>query len=369
MPELLALQSALKKYSAYKFVDSGALGVLNHIYKQRGNDNGVPIRFVIDPLQSKKVDNKDFYTVMLAVEISPEDRSMLVPYANFMNMQIIDGKEYQIVGALKVGGNKGDAAYIEAKSAYNLLYGMIIQNVARQANNGPIERLYVADNVQSSISTFWNGRMEVATNGKPAGFRSLKERLADYGLPYGFSIYFPGVSGGMVSFFTNNYMRREGDKIMGPINGANQGSVWLNVIDPRGGIKQVYLRIKRVSEYDFENGTEFENDVKNQMKILVDTSASFINKLRAKMKLSRMIYIPKGYVFSFNYKDGSVSLRFGKGTGDVITTVEDFIDIMKSDDSLRFQVSENTISTSAKQKALIDADILETDYASLMPFN
>lgn len=82
---------------------------------------------MIDPLQSKKVDNKDFYTVMLAVEISPEDRSMLVPYANFMNTQTIDGKEYQIVGALKVGGNKGDAAYIEAKNAYNLLYGMIIQ--------------------------------------------------------------------------------------------------------------------------------------------------------------------------------------------------------------------------------------------------
>ena len=369
VPELLALQSALKKYYAYKFVDSGALGVLNHIYKQRGNNNGVPIRFVIDPLQSKKVDNKDFYTVMLAVEISPEDRSMLVPYAKFMNTEIIDGKEYQIVGALKVGGNKGDAAYIEAKNAYNLLYGMIIQNVARQANNGPIERLYVADNVQSSISTFWNGRMEVATNGKPAGFRSLKERLADYGLPYGFSIYFPGVSGGMVSFFTNKYMQRKGDKIMGPVNGANQGSVWLNVIDPSGGIRQVYLRVKRVSEYNFENGTEFANDIKNQMKILVDTNESFVNKLRAKMKLSQMIYIPKGYVFSFNDKNGSVSLRFGKGTGDVITTVENFIDIMKSDDSLRFQVSENTISTSARQKALIDADILETDYASLMPFN
>ena len=145
--------------------------------------------------------------------------------------------------------------------------------------------------------------------------------------------------------------------------------MWLNVIDPSGGIKQVYLRVKRVSEYDFENGTEFANDIKNQMKILVDTNASFVNKLRAKMKLSQMIYIPKGYVFSFNDKNGSVSLRFGKGTGDVITTVENFIDIMKSDDSLRFQVSENTISTSAKQKALIDADILETDYASLMPFN
>lgn len=105
------------------------------------------------------------------------------------------------------------------------------------------------------------------------------------------------------------------------------------------------------------------------MKILVDTNTSFANKLRAKAKLSQMIYIPKGYVFSFNYKDGSVSLRFGKGTGDVITTVEDFIDIMKSDDSLRFQVSENMISTPAKQKSLIDADILETDYASLMPFN
>lgn len=369
VPELLALQSALKKYYAYKFVDSGALGVLNHIYKQRGNDNGVPIRFVIDPLQSKKVDNKDFYTVMLAVEISPEDRSILGPYAKFMNTQTIDGKEYQIVGALKVGGNKGDAAYIEAKNAYNLLYGMVIQDVARQANNGPIERLYVADNVQSSISTFWNGRMETATNGKLAGFRSLKERLADYGLPYGFSIYFPGVSGGMVSFFTNKYMQRNGDKIMGPINGANQGSVWLNVIDPSGGIRQVYLRVKRVSEYDFENGTEFANNVKNQMKILVDTNASFVNKLRAKVKLSQMIYIPKGYVFSFNDKNGSVSLRFGKGTGDVITTVEDFINVMKSDDSLRFQVSENTISTPAKQKALIDADILETDYASLMPFN
>lgn len=368
-PELLALQSALKEYNAYEFVDSGALGVLNHLYKQRGEDSGVPIRFVIDPLQSKKVNDKDFYTIMLAVEISREDRSALGPYAKFMNTQTIDGKEYQIVGALKVGGNKGDAAYIEAKNAYNLLYGMIIQNVARQANNGPIGRLYVADNAQSNISTFWNGRMEIMTNGEPSGFRSLKERLADYGLPYGFSIYFPGASGGIVSFFTNKYMQHNGDKIMGPISGANQGSVWLNVIDPSGGIKQVYLRVKRVSEYDFDNGTEFANDVKNQMKILVDTNTSFANKLRAKVKLSQMIYIPNGYVFSFNYKEGSVSLRFGKGTGDVITTVEDFIDIMKSDDSLRFQVSEKTISTPSKQKALINADILETDYASLMPFN
>ena len=369
VPELLSLQSSLKEFKAFEFVDSGALGVLNHLYKQSGDDSGVPIRFVIDPRQSKKVNDKDFYTIMLAVKIFPDDRSALGPYAKFMNTQTIDGNEYQIIGALKVGGNRGDVAYMEAKNAYNLLYSMVIQDVARQANNGPIERLYVANNAQSNISTFWNGRMETATNGKPAGFRSLKERLADYGLPYGFSIYIPGARGGMKSFFINKYMQRNGDTIMGPISGANQGSVWLNVIDPSGGIRQVYLRVKRVSEYDFDNNTEFANDIKNQMKILVNPDASFVNKLRAKAKLSRMIYIPKGYVFSFGDKKSNVSLRFGRGVGDVITTVEDFIDTMKADDSLRFQVSESSISTPAKQKGLVDADILETDYASLTPFN
>lgn len=368
-PELAELQESLRMYKAFEFVDSGALGVLNNLHRARGEENGVSVRFVINTHLSKKVGDKDFYTIMLAVEISPEDRSALGPYARFMNTQNIGGKEYQIVGALKVGGNKGDAAYAEAKNAYNLLYGMVIKDVAQQANNGPIERLYVANNAQSNISTFWNGRMQLATAGEIAGFHSLKERLAQYGLPYGFSIYIPGASVGMKSFFANKYMQRNGDTIMGPISGANQGSVWLNVIDPSGGIKQVYVRVKRVSEYDFDNGTEFANDIKNQMKILVDPNASFVNKLRAKAKLSRMIYIPKGYVFSFGDKVGNVSLRFGKGGGDVITTVEDFINTMKADDSLRFQVSENNLSTPARQKALVDSDILETDYESLMPFN
>lgn len=368
-PQLYELQKFLNEYNVFDFVDSGALGVLNHIYRARGSESGVPVRFVIAQQLHETVNDKDFYTVAMAVEITPEDRSELGVYSRYLKTKEIDGKQYQIIGALKVGGQRGDVRYQEAKNAYNQLYGMIIKDVASQMADNPHNDMYVASGVQSSISTFWNGRMSVEESGNTPGFTSLKDKLNDLKLPYGFSIYIPGASGGMKTFFANRYMQLNGSSIMGPINGANQGSVWLNMIDPGGGVKQIYVRVKRVSEYDFDNGTSFARDMKNQINILVDPNGSFVDKMRAKAKLSRMIYFPKGYVFSFQDKGGVVSLRFGKSGGDAISTAEDFINVLKADDSLRFQVSESQLSTTQKQKDLVDSDILETDYTSLLPFN
>lgn len=363
-----------REFNTFDFLDSGALAAIEEFYL-RDKKSTTPIKFVF----ANKNDGRkytefhsyfekggkrhDRYNILLAIEITDE----LLPALNEeqrkqLKTVDIDGKQYQIVGALKRGSDT-DADY----SAYMQIYNINIESIDQQREEHPEQDLFVGnyrgEPTSTTISKIFPGRRPKAKKAVP-----LKEIL---GTAFGGEVYF-GVAVrskkyGTIDIFDNlpnslDGKRREPRDIgITPV----PGMVFAFVPTPDGSYSYVPVLMARTDEeqIDLLADNQFNQDLRQAVHWLLDKDTQPLGKMQAKTTIMRMINLGKTQ-FYFRY-DEPTSFKFD---GKKITSYEEFAAALKAK-SFRIQFDRNHLFDSEYIKQMIESNAMSVNYSQLRSFN
>ena len=339
-----AIVKELDTLGAFDFVDKGYLGDLF-------NDNQeVPIRYIHvneGPLKDK---------ILLAVKVNSKVKKI-----NSIIAQ--NGEEYQIVGALGFEGTNSD-------SVKNYNY---IADTVKDERSDNTSKYFVSD-MTNQIKHIYSGRMVKSSEEESVRPRLLQDIL--HGERPHFGVYY-----NEGDFRTPSL---DSDAIVVPLNRNNdnprEGSMWLMVKEADGRYYAKSVTIARFnSSYntDENSDTPIIKEIRSTLRTIVNPKSSHEERLKAKFRLTEILYFPEGTSLLFNDSiedEVSVSItgledNIGEGKN-LEDKVEELFYALQSDElDLRFQVSVRELADPDYVNDLLESNIVTTDLLMLHNIN
>lgn len=411
-----AIKQLLEELKAYDFVNNNLLGyILNYIYdaqqfddsvelpaihflqstnsvfdKEEGKENSEPIVFLAlewtkdctDALKKNIYDGKDF-----SIEANSN-----------INLVTINGKKYQILGALSADSTANPEVKKACKDFKIAIDEELKDAKAEERNKAEESRApFVVSSKSTTDVSILTGRLDVTEGKKSSLLDLMNESSSEWknGMPFYFGV---NVNGHIsIDPKMSDVDRQDPNASLLSLSKHN-GAIFLYVTRPDGFVYPIRCTRKTVSEWWKDtkhqdliwdllrnnHGNEYLGKIVDNIKTLLDVSKTREERVKAKMALTKYFTIPPSTIHFDDFNTVTISFSGSAAQAvssydssaaskeDIENSVFTFFSSLAQEGNarVRFTVPNPVLDYgNISGRSIIEADVLEVGLNSMNNFN